>query len=927
MSTARWTWILLCPAAVSFAGDGAYVNFETPQVHPITLTPDGLRLLAVNTADGRLEVFDVAGDGVAAPVWIASVPVGVDPVSVRALSKDRAWVVNHISDTVSVVDLEALNVVVTLRTLDEPCDVVFAGTPLRAFVSCSQANAVQVFDPDKPEQAPVTVPILGEDPRALAVSADGTKVYAAIFESGNGTTILGGGSSGDGTIVFPKNVVNDPLGPYGGVNPPPNHGTEFLPPINPNLPPPPGVGLIVRKSSEGRWLDDNEGDWTELVSGALADHSDRPIGWDLPDRDVAVIDATTLEVTYLHRLMNLCMSLAVHPTTGEVTVVGTDATNEIRFEPNIQGRFLRVNLALADPSGSTARVRDLNPHLTYEKPRIAPELRPQAIGDPRGIAWNTEGTRGYIVGKGSNNVVVVDGAGMRVAGPFVVGEGPSGVVLSGNGDVLYVLNHFENTISVITGLEGDALVESARTPLSFDPTPEAIRKGRKHLYDTHRNSGLGHIACASCHVDARMDRLAWDLGNPAGEMKDFNQNCLPVFDNACEDFHPMKGPMMTQTLQDIIGKEPHHWRGDRDGIEEFAGGFVQLQGGDRPLKGSDMQEFEDFLATIHFPPNPFRNVDNSLPEDLPLPGHHATGRFKNQGGLEEGDPLPSGNARRALDRYRRGLMDDGVIDCVSCHTLPTGMGSNLRRVSNRFEDFPIGPNGEKHHAVTSLDGSTNKAIKIPHLRNLYEKVGCDFTLTENVSGFGFIHDGSVDSIARFVDEPIFRMRDDQEVADFVAFMLAFSGSDLPVGGNNNFRELRGPDSQDAHAAVGVQVTLNSTNRRDPATRQHLGQLRRLADRGAVGLIVKGVQGGIPRGYVLVERHRVQSDREGEVVRFRDLAASAADGSELTFTVVASGTQTRLGVDRDLDGYFDQDELDAGCNPADPESHPGDGGCR
>jgi hypothetical protein len=36
-----------------------------------------------------------------------------------------------------------------------------------------------------------------------------------------------------------------------------------------------------------------------------------------------------------------------------------------------------------------------------------------------------------------------------------------------------------------------------------------------------------------------------------------------------EDWHPMKGPTVTQTLQDIIGFEPFHWRGDRLSIEEF----------------------------------------------------------------------------------------------------------------------------------------------------------------------------------------------------------------------------------------------------------------------------------------------------------------------------------------------------------------------
>ena len=66
-----------------------------------------------------------------------------------------------------------------------------------------------------------------------------------------------------------------------------------------------------------------------------------------------------------------------------------------------------------------------------------------------------------------------------------------------------------------------------------------------------------HVSCASCHPDARLDRLAWDLGNPAGGL--------------VQSFHPMKGPMVTQTLQDIIleGDNPLHWRGDRNGIEDF----------------------------------------------------------------------------------------------------------------------------------------------------------------------------------------------------------------------------------------------------------------------------------------------------------------------------------------------------------------------
>jgi len=53
-----------------------------------------------------------------------------------------------------------------------------------------------------------------------------------------------------------------------------------------------------------------------------------------------------------------------------------------------------------------------------------------------------------------------------------------------------------------------------------------------------------------------------------------------------------------------------------------------------------------------------------------------------------------------------------------------------------------------------------------------------------------------------------------------------------------------------------------------------------------------------------------------------LLALAGTGSELTFTGVVDGTEMRLGIDRDLDGFRDGDELDAGSDPGDPASTPG-----
>jgi YVTN family beta-propeller protein len=897
------------------AAQGTFVNWEDPHVHPLDMTPDGTRLLAVNTADDRLEVFDVTGANL---VLLYEVQVGVDPVSVRAHSNTEAWVVNVISDSVSVVNLTTHNVVATLKTDDEPADVVFAGNPERAFVSCGQASTVLVFDPANLATAPTRISIDANQPRAMAVSGDGSKVYLAVFESGNSSTTLGGGAAGM-NIGFPPNVVSNTAGPYGGVNPPPNSGTVFNPPINPALPTPPKVSLIVKKNATNQWMDDNAHDWTSFVSGANSTLSGRPAGWDILDHDLAIIDTASLSVAYADHLMNICMAIAVNPGNGQVTIVGTDGTNQIRYEPVISGTFTRVEMARVNPSGpSTVGVGDLNPHLTYTTPTIPQTERNKSLGDPRGIVWNSAGTKGYVTGMGSNNVIVIDASGNRagIAPTIDVGEGPTGIAIDEARSRLYVMDKFEGAISVVsTSTE----LETARYDF-FDPSPSAIKVGRKHLYNTHINSGLGQIACASCHVDARFDRLAWDLGNPAGSMAPVAGNNLgmniPGLNIGFQDYHPMKGPMTTQTLQDIIGNEPFHWRGDRTGLEAFNTAFETLQGNDSDLTTQEMQEYKNFLATITYPPNPFRNFDNTLPSSLPLPGHFTTGRFG-----PAGQPLPNGDANAGLLVYRTGVLDAGAISCVTCHTLPTGGGADYQLQGGSYSPFPVGPNGEHHRALVSRDGLTNVSIKIPQLRNEYKKTGFNATQVLNRVGFGVLHDGAVDSVERFVSEPVFNVNSDQMVANLTAFLMSFAGSDLPQGSTTTLTEPPGGTSKDTHAAVGTQTTLADVNNPAPGQLALITSMISLADTGKVGLVVKGLHGGLQRGYVYIGLATFQADRAVELVSTATLQSYSVPGSELTYTIVPKGTEIRIGVDRDMDGFYDRDELDAGTDPADPASHP------
>ena len=892
---------------VQAATTNSFVNFETAPVHPVALSPDGRWLAVCNLPDARLELFDVTS-GI--PVSTGSVVVGLDPVTVRFRSNNEVWVVNQISDSVSVLDLDPLRIVSTLNTLDAPADVVFAGTPERAFVSCAGANTVQVFDPVN-RNLVGSIAMDGQRPKAMALSPDRAKVYVAIFESGNGSTILSAALGG--LTDFPQpTVVDFPDGPHSGLNPPPNSGTAFLPAINPLLPTnaiPPRVGLIVKKNAAGRWLDDNHGDWTEHIRGTNSIFSGRPKGWDLADHDVAVVDAATWSVSYISGLMNICMDLAVNPVSGELAVVGTEAMNHLRYEPVLKGIFTRVNLALVSPQNGNATVKDLNPHLDYTTNTVSIAERDKSVGDPRGVVWSSDGTRCYVTGMGSSNLLILDAAGNRAGRQpaLQLGDGPTGMALDEPRRRLYVLNRFAATLSVV---DTEAEVAVTHVPLN-DPTPEVVKRGRKHLYDTHKTSGLGQAACASCHVDGRFDRLAWDLGDPTGRLKFLtatNNNFARFPPAVTNHFHPMKGPMVTQTLQDIIGHEPFHWRGDRDGLEEFNATFTNLQAAASALTTNEMQELEDFLATISFPPNPHRRFNNSLSTSLLLTGHVALGR----GVRGAGEALPPGNAQLGLERFRLA----GNSGCTHCHTLPSGVGPDQTWTGVQWRQFPVGASGQHHAAFIAVERSSLLPFKISHLRNLYDKVGMDLFHSSSQAGFGFFHDGSVDSLTRFVQDG-FDLRDDQETANLIAFLLSFTGSDLPPGSLTDPDRPPGLPSKDAPAAVGKQITVSSSTPIQPIV-----DMINIAasSNGRVDLVVCGMQNGTNRGWVLDRiTSQFQSDRNGERISPDGLRLLAAPSRPLTYTVVPRGSGLRIGADRDEDGFLNRTEIEFGSDPTDPLS--------
>lgn len=855
-----------------------FVNFESSHVHPIDKTPDGTKLLAVNTGNNSLEVFDITATGL---LHSATIPVGVDPVTVRARSNTEAWVVNTVSDDISIVNLTLKAVVRSVTTENEPSDVVFAGSPLRAFVSCAEQEMIQVFDPANLGTAPVQVLLKGEQPRALAVSPDGSTVYCAFFESGNQTTVIpgsqfhGGGfcSVQGGACTTIPNVVANPAGPYGGIVPVPNSGaTGFSPAINPNNPPAPGNNsLVVRKNAAGQWMDANGRNWTNLVSGGLP-NTGRIAGWDMPDRDVAMINAnnpTTAGVTYKQTLGNILMSMAVHPS-GEVYVIGTDATNEIRFEPNLRGKFLTVNVSRFQGAGSVTRT-DLNPHINYSTHSSPPADRKRSVGDPRGIAWKADGSKAYITGMGSNNVITIGTTGARsTPEPIEVGEGPTGVVVDDARNLVYVINKFDGSISTID-MATDK--EVSRTAF-FDPTPQVIKTGRKHLYNTHIGSGHGHISCGSCHVDGKWDRLAWDLGNPAGNMVTVNDAA------GNKTFHPMKGLKTTQFLIDIInrGTGKLHWRGDKETFHDFAGAFEDLQGTSAPLDAVGMQEFSDFLAATWYVPNPYRTYRPESSVAATVERMNNPNRVRFTGTTFQ--TVPTAGVR---------LFVAVNVNCSHCHQTGSGRGH-------------LPGNGSNVSAGQVV--MTNNTNMVPDLRSVYKKNGFFFNTTECTTGFGLMSDGVMETL--FNSPGV----NGHYFGDYEPELLSWSGGIDAINSPQSHAFDRVHPVQDALPAVGLRHTVNGTV---GSTTQLTTMKSLVNDKPAeYAMIVKGIWNNEARGFYYLGSDNYQPDLNGAApVTHAQLVAAAQTGSSpLTWTIVHPNTKIRAGVDRDSDGIFDYTDGDA-----------------
>lgn len=912
-----------------------FIAFESGHVRPLALSADGTRLFAVNTPNNTLEVFNVTASGLQ---LAARVPVGLEPVSVAVRNASEVWVVNHLSDSVSVVSLQGTpRVVRTLMVGDEPRDIVFAGSPAKAFVTAAHRGQqlthvslkgvpgagdpklttpgvpradVWVFNPDNlsPQVGGVPVRIMNffaDTPRALAVSPDRNTVYVAAFKSGNQT------ASVNEELVCEHFELNTPCDIKGTKSP----GGRLGPATNAEGKPAPKTGLIVKfNRDKGQWQDVIGRNWTPAMR------------FNLPDKDVFAVDANALtdKAIFAHVGTTL-FNMATNPVTGKLYVTNTEANNLTRFEgpgkhggSTVQGKIALSRITVV--GNGQVLPRHLNKHIDYSKlandPGFDATAKQHSLASPMEMAVTRDGRTLFVAANGSSRIGVFDTTEIendtfnpRTASAryiTVSGGGPSGLVLDESRDRMYVMTRFDNAVKVLS-LSGRSEVAKAALP---NPEPASVIAGRPFLYDANLSSANGEASCASCHTFGDMDDLAWDLGNPddvvtKSPMKQeftretefqvakflFQPNPKVKINGSDDpkDFHPMKGPMTTQTLKGMANSGAMHWRGDRSNgffgvhaddavlsFKNFAPAFEGLLGNPAPMSEGGMQAFADFMLQVQMPPNPIRNLDNSL-----------TAAQKRGFDFYFGDRPSDGILVPEIGNLRAFVKSH---NCNGCHTVDAAQGLYGTGKMQSFEGI-------------------SQIVKVPHLRNMYAKIGrfgspaIPFATApdtghqgDQVRGFGFVHDGTVDLLAHFFTVRVFQptlnsgfplLNPNQTRRDVSDFMHAMDSDLAPIVG----QQVTLSADAGQRLAAWPRIDLLIQRAKTPFVSKLLGGQVTECD-----LVAHTVETGLRRGFWFdaAANAFVGSDGSRRTdAALRSLANVA--GQEVTYTCVPPGSGRRIAA--------------------------------
>jgi mono/diheme cytochrome c family protein len=509
-------------------------TFESVPAKPLALSDDGSLLFVINSPANCLEIYRTADNKL---TLASSIAVGVDPVAVAVRSASEVWVVNHISDSVSIVNIDGQpHIEQTLQVGDEPWDIVFANSDKnrnatvnnrdRAFISAAFRGQnhpqfkeqyllmnrldtasgekgeligradLWAFDIDNNRQPKLAgiINTFTVSLRSLAVDRSGNRVFATAFKSGNRTAI---------TPISPDKIIGEKWSADGVAQPEPF--------------------AIVQQQKDGRWLDAAGNAWPDFIN------------YDISDNDLFVIDATaSLKVGNPdHPIFNrqaiaqtvegigsVLFNSSFDDEKNRLLITSVDADNITPTEAKLKSVFVSNNLHVIDFNQTPAKVStvDLDKLLAGDKQKPGFAL-------PSGLQINPTDGSVVITSMGTNQLASFDvdaalnavknndaakNSGLQkfqtALGPIAIIPAPAS---AGAGQQFYSYNYIGSSVAIVKkSAQG---FNNQFTENLFDPELANIKNGRRFLYDATVTSNNNRVACASCHIFGGSDNLQWVL--------------------------------------------------------------------------------------------------------------------------------------------------------------------------------------------------------------------------------------------------------------------------------------------------------------------------------------------------------------------------------------------------------------------------------
>lgn len=471
-----------------------------------------------------------------------------------AVSKDgkKLYIVAEEGDALLVVDTEKQKVIRKIKVGDQPHSVILDKDENRAYVSNQWSDNIYVIDLSELEV--IDTLRTGGGPAGLALSADGQYLYAVNSYTSDLSVINLNTREEEKRLTAGNNPT--------GISATPDGSSLF----------------VTSRRTMGRPYDD-----TVICELTVVNDNNRRIQERRSIRSAHVIENIAFTPSG---------DLAIFPLIRPKNNMPTIQVD--------RGWMMTHGFGIIElkPGGRTVQLLLDEPNAYYP--------------DPFDIAITPDGKRAFISSSGVDFISVLDIDAIRtllaessddelkiyanhlgISSRYVVkriptGANPKGLVLSPDGEKLYVAEHLEDRIAVIN----TSTLEMEKTIDLGGPRRVTVaRKGRRIL----NNAGgtfQTQYACYTCHPDVHEDGLVYNMAS-----KDMGRNVTN-----------------TQSLRDIAETPPFKWNGKNQTVYKQDGmRFSTVLTRSEPFSYDKLDALVAYILTgIPYPPNLQYNTDGRL---------------------------------------------------------------------------------------------------------------------------------------------------------------------------------------------------------------------------------------------------------------------------------------------------------------------------